>query len=374
MMRRRLGFGGFALLLVFALASAGPSVGAAQDTLPTRLSDEEFWRLSQQMSEASGYFRSDNLLSNELRYPEVIPDLVERVKDGGRVYLGVGPEQNFNYIAAMKPKMVFITDIRRGNLHLQLMYKALFELSADRNEFVSRLFTKPKQASVTPKTSVGDLMTAYWALESSPKEAYDRNLREIKDHLTKKPHTLPLSAEDLEGIETVYYWFYWFGPTLTYNSSSSNGFGSGRNMATYDDLMRAVDSDGIPRSYLATEESFQILRDLETRNLIVPVVGNFGGTKALRAVGQYIRDHGATVAAFYLSNVEQYLQQDGLWTAFCANVAAMPLTDSSTFIRSRNGGGGFGGGGGFMNYLGPMAAETAACRPASVGAAPVPAN
>ena len=138
--------------------------------------------------------------------------------------------------------------------------------------------------------------------------------------------------------------------------------------------MRAVDPAGIFRSFLATEESFQILQDLERRNLIVPVVGNFGGTKALRAVGQYVRDHGATVAAFYLSNVEQYLQQDGIWNAFCANVATMPLTDSSTFIRSRNGGGGFGGGGGFMNYLGPMAAETAACRPASVGAVPVPSN
>ena len=46
-----------------------------------------------------------------------------------RVYLGVGPEQNFTYIAALRPKMVFIVDVRRGNLHLHLMYKALFEMS-----------------------------------------------------------------------------------------------------------------------------------------------------------------------------------------------------------------------------------------------------
>ena len=86
----------------------------------------------------------------------------------GGVYLGVGPEQNFTYIAALKPKMVFITDIRRGNLHMQLMYKALFELSADRAEFVSRLFTKKRpggahRRSPRPRRSCN----AYWDVATS---------------------------------------------------------------------------------------------------------------------------------------------------------------------------------------------------------------
>jgi len=372
MLRRRLQLLGFAFVLAFVLASpAGLRVGAAADTLPSRLSDAELWRLSQQMSESDGYFRSDNLLSNELRYPEVIPDLIDRVKPGS-VYLGVGPEQNFNYIVAIKPKMVFITDVRRGNLQLQLMYKALFEMSADRNEFIARLFSKPKQAGLSASTPVGELMNAYWSLESSPTSDYNTNLQAIKDYLTKSPHTLPLTNDDLQGIEYVYYQFYWFGPTLSYNSSNSNGFGGGRNMATYDDLMRAVDIKGLARSYLATEESFKFLQDLHRRNMLVPIVGNFGGPKALRAVGQYVREHGSTVGAFYLSNVEQYLRQDGIWTAFCASVASMPLTETSTFIRSQNGGG-FGGGGGFTNILGPMAAETDGCRPAAPAAVPAAA-
>jgi hypothetical protein len=68
------------------------------------------------------------------------------------------------------------------------------------------------------------------------------------------------------------------------------------------------------RSYLSTEANFAVLKDLQSRNLVVPVVGNFGGPKAIRAIAQYLKSRGATVAAFYLSNVEQYLQQDGLWT------------------------------------------------------------
>src|SRR4029079_509820 len=111
---------------------------AAAATLPQKLSDHDFWQLTTDLSEPNGTFRSDNLLSNEVWLQYVIPDLLN-VSKPGRVYMGVGPEQNFTYIAALKPAMVFITDIRRGNLDLHLMYKALFEMSADRAEFLSRL-------------------------------------------------------------------------------------------------------------------------------------------------------------------------------------------------------------------------------------------
>ncbi len=120
-----------------------PVAGGSRYAARSRLTDEEFWQLSQDLSEPNGYFRSDNLLSNEFYYPEILPPLLRQAKTGG-VYLGVGPEQNFNYIVAIRPKMVFITDVRRGNLHTQLMYKALFEMSSDRADFFGRLFTKKR--------------------------------------------------------------------------------------------------------------------------------------------------------------------------------------------------------------------------------------
>jgi hypothetical protein len=120
--------------------------------------------------------------------------------------------------------------------------------------------------------------------------------------------------------------------------------------------MTATDGAGAARSYLATEAGFAWLKDLQTRNLVVPVVGDFAGPKALRSVGAWLKAHGATVTAFYLSNVEQYLLQDGRWNAFCANVSALPLNGSSTFIRSVSG-----AGRGFVNSLGAMAAETRGC-------------
>ena len=118
----------------------------APTALPERLTDDQFWAFIADASEPGGSFRSDNLLSNELQLQHVIPELVKTVQPG-RAYLGVGPEQNFTYIAALKPSIAFIVDIRRGNLNLHLLYKALFELSADRAAFVSRLFSKARPAA-----------------------------------------------------------------------------------------------------------------------------------------------------------------------------------------------------------------------------------
>jgi len=77
------------------------------------------------------------------------------------------------------------------------------------------------------------------------------------------------------------------------------------------------------------------VKDLQSRNLIVPIVGDFAGPKALRSVGAYLRQHGVVVRAFYTSNVEQYLfRSEAAPPAFYANVAALPIDKDSVFIRS----------------------------------------
>src|SRR5215471_8492132 len=331
-------------------------IARAAETLPAQLSDEEFWKLSVEASEPDGTFRSDNLLSNESYFQYVIPRLSETAT-GGRVYMGVGPEQNFTYIAALKPKMVFIIDIRRGNLDLQLMYKALFEMSKDRAEFVSRLFARKQPPGIGPKSSAQELFDAFSNVPSSD-EVYAENLKAFQDQLMKK-HGFPLSENDLGGVEWVYSNFRRFGPRINYGSSGRGGFGNG---VSYADLMTATDAQGVSRSFLASEENFNVLKSLEMKNLIVPVVGNFAGTKAIRSVGKYVKDKDAIVAAFYLSNVEQYLRQDGIWDDFCRNVAALPLDQSSTFIRSERGGR-FGLGSGLNSDLGNMSSEVKTCTP-----------
>src|SRR5229473_4814537 len=101
-----------------------------------------------------------------------------------------------------------------------------------------------------------------------------------------------------------------------------------------------------------------IVKDLDQKNLIVTLVGDFAGPKAILSVGKYLKEHNATVTAFYVSNVEQFLYGSGTWTTFCRNVATLPLDPMSTFIRSTRSGG-FGRGA--MTVLGSMKSETENC-------------
>jgi hypothetical protein len=237
------------------------------------------------------------------------------------------------------------------------MYKALFELSKNRAEFVSRLFSKKQPESIGPNSTVEEIFAAI-ANAPSPDDLYDENLNAIKTQLVKK-HGFALSDKDLDGIDWVYSNFRRFGARINYGSSGRSNFSNG---VTYADLMIATDEKGVSRSYLANEENFNVLKSLEAKNLIVPVVGNFAGPKAIRAVARYVKDKQGTVTAFYLSNVEQYLQQDGIWEDFCKNVAALPLDASSTFIRSVRGGR-FGNGSGLNSDLGNMSSEVKVCTP-----------
>lgn len=326
--------------------------------LPARLSDAEFWKLVADLSEPPGTFRSDNLLSNEVRLQYVIPDLLAVAKPG-RVYLGVGPEQNFTYVAALKPAMVFITDVRRGNLDLHLMYKALFELSADRADFVSRLFSRKRPDGLTTASSVREIFQAYAPVQ--PDETlFEQNFQAVTDHLTNT-RGFALEPEDVPGLRYIYEYFGRYGPDLTYWMSGGFGRGGGRTSPTYAELMLATDAAGTLRSYLASEENFQVLKTLHSKNLFVPVVGNFAGPKALRAVGAWLKERNAMVMAFYLSNVEQYLNMDGIWMDFCLNARALPIDESSQFIRSYRGANRGFGGASLDQGLQPMVADLQLC-------------
>src|SRR5687767_7973542 len=124
-----------------AIAFAGGCVRERVPRIPERLDDSTFWSMVNELSEPGGYFHSDNFVSNELGFQYVIPEMLSDVGTGG-VYVGVGPDQNFTYVSAMRPRIAFIVDIRRQNMLQHMMYKALIEMSSDRAEFLGRLFSR----------------------------------------------------------------------------------------------------------------------------------------------------------------------------------------------------------------------------------------
>lgn len=239
----------------------------------------------------------------------------------------MGPEQNFSYIARLRPDMAFIVDIRRENRSLHLLYKALFELSEDRVDFVSRLFSRPRPAGLDGSADVDTLFRAYNAAPPS-REQYGRTAALVREYLVAA-RGFPLEQSDLDWIDGALKAFHAAGPEIHF-------WGSREVQALrppYWQLMSARDVTGEPRSFLASDDAFRFVKALHTRNLIVPIVGDFAGSRALHHVGGYVRARRGLVTAFYGSNVGVYLTKDGM-RAFCRNLGALPASRNAWFIDS----------------------------------------
>src|SRR5262249_30858160 len=124
------------------------------------------------------------------------------------------------------------------------------------------------------------------------------NVRAVLDRLTMV-HGFPLTDSDRAAIGTMMTTFRQAGPYALR--------GTGDRNRTYAELMAATDLDGTRQSYLASEANFQWVQAFEKQNLLVPLVGDFAGDKAVTSVGRYLRERGAVVNVFYVSNVERYL-------------------------------------------------------------------
>lgn len=316
----------------------------AAPALPSTLSDRDYWTLIEAFSEPAGAFPSDNLVSNESHTAQMIGGIDPSSRGG--IYVGVGPEQNFSYIARLQPQVAFIVDIRRENLDLQLLYKALFELAGDRADFVSRLFSRPRPPGLREEADADELFSAYdrvsadAGLFAATRDDVERRLVQL--------HGFPLAAADLRWIEHALSAFRDDGPDINYwrTSSSSNEStwtaGVRARVFSYTGLMTTKDDEGHPASYLSSVSRFLAVKNLEARNLIVPIVGDFAGSTALRSVARYAREHDAPIAAFYGSNVPDLLTQHQI-AMFCANLSAMPISAASLYLGGDGDGTGFTG-------------------------------
>ena len=301
--------------------------------LPSKLTPAEFAKLSRELSEEGGYFRSDNFTSNETSYLHIVDKLKELAAPGG-AYLGVGPEQNYTYIAKLRPQIVFLLDIRRQAVIQHLMYKAVFHLSPTRAEFLARLLSKPLPKDKLPASDIGlnELLTLIEKLPASD-EAYAANLALVRKTI-QEDFQFPLTEGDQKSLDYVYKSFRTDGLAIAYRVEGSWG---GSMFPSLGEILAGTDLKGRQGNFLASVTDYEFMRGMHEKNLIIPVVGDFGGPKAIGAIGEYLRQHGTTVTAFYLSNVEQYLFGDDKFGIFANNVRKLPLTEKSLFIRAITG-------------------------------------
>ena len=323
-----------------APAFAQPAARAPQP--PEALPAAEFARLIRELSEEGGFFPSDNFTSNESSYLTVV-DKLRRLGANGGAYIGVGPEQNFTYIAKIRPRIAFIVDIRRQAIIQHLMYKAIFHLAPTRAQFLSLLLSRPlpKQKAPAPNATINDLLT-FFSGAAADEKAFADNLAAIKKAI-QEDFQFTLSETDQSSLEYVYKSFRSDGLEIGFRLGGRFGGGSGNGgfrgggfdpFPNLKQLIEQTDLNGKQGNFLANAEDYDFVRGLHRKNLIIPVVGDFSGKKALAAVGDYLRKNGFTVTAFYTSNVEMVLFQNGIFEGFANNVKKLPVNDRSLFIRA----------------------------------------
>ena len=325
----------YLLLLVWLLSATAcvdprntGSLATRADSAADAVTDSAFGDLVERLSEPGGYFDTDNLISNETSYLHVMGKLQEMEVSGG-AYIGVGPDQNFSYIAQVRPSIAFIIDIRRDNLLQQLMFKSLFELSGSRIEYLCLLFARP----VPSNAAAWGERTIQELVDYIDNIAVSTNALEIADRVAYRAESfgIPLSELAIETIRDFHLAFVREGMGLRFRS---HGRMPRPYYPTYRQLLLETDLAGNKVSYLAGEERFQVLRSLQTRNRLIPVVGDLGGDHALAAIGDLIAEQGEFVSAFYTSNVEFYLMRGAAFARYVANLQRLPIEPNSVIIRS----------------------------------------
>jgi hypothetical protein len=236
----------------------------------------------------------------------------------------------------VRPSVAFIIDIRRDNLLQHLMFKALFARARNRAEYLALLTGRPVPADVgrwggRTIDAIADYMDSTAATPASTREAREVVAQGVR------ASGVPVSDAEMEVVGRIHAEFVQHGLGLQYTSRGRVGR---PNYPTYRRLLLERDLDGAQQGYLASEERFQFLKQLEARDLVIPVVGNLAGDHALAAIGREIAARGERLSAFYTSNVEQYLirDRDSTFARFARTVAGLPRDSRSVIIRSFFGG------------------------------------
>lgn len=324
----------FAALGLLAVSGAGLARGVATRGIQviTIRDDTTFAGTVARLSEAPGYFDSDNLISNETSYLHAVSHLRSGHVSGG-AYIGVGPDQSFSYIAAIRPAVAFMIDIRRDNLLTHLMFKALFQRSRNRLEYLGRWTGRlvPQDVGRWDGASIDAIL---FTVDSLPVDSTGAETDSIIAAV--RQYGVPLQVTDTATIRRFHAEFIRHGLDLRFTST-------GRAPRYYYPTLRQLilerDLEGNRAGYLATEAAWRVVRDLEARDRIIPVVGDLAGSTAFPAIGREISARGERVSALYVSNVEMYLWRDGSFRAFATNAARLPRDSRSVIIRSFFGGG-----------------------------------
>jgi hypothetical protein len=303
---------------------APPAIAALAGKPPARPLHE----LIDQLSERDRYYFSDNYVSNETSLLQVAP-LIERLTPGG-AYLGVGPEQNFSYIALVRPEVAFIVDIRRRNMLLHLLYKSIFEEATTRSHFLTLLVGRPHAAKGDPGAAATIAQVIAHAEAQPPdRELWRASHARLVERITGN-YRVPLTVADKVALREAHQAFFDDQLDIQFELHMKT---RPRYPKLRDQLAMQA-PDGRALGFLASEDAFRFVQRMQAEHRVIPLVGDFAGNKALPGVANYLRENKIRLSVFYVSNVEEFLFEDKVWPKWIDNVLALPADDQSLFVRT----------------------------------------
>ncbi len=212
--------------------------------------------------------------SNETRH-----DLYfDFIANKGGAYVGVGSDQNFTMMAALRAEYAFLMDIDYRVVDLHRMYEVLVE------------------ANETPRA----LVDAWHAKNAVSTRA---RLDEAFAGLDEKARARLL-----------------------------RGFATARE-TVYRHLERVIarNRDGQPSTWLSDPEHYAHIRAMYQTDRVRMMPGNLAGDVSLRTVATACKALGVPVHALYMSNAEEYFKYI---PAFVTSIEGLPTDSSSVVLRT----------------------------------------
>jgi hypothetical protein len=295
--------------------------------------DEAVGPLIARLSENAGNFPSENYVTNETSLLHVA-DVLRGPTLRGRAYVGVGPEQNYTYLAMLEPRVAYIIDIRRGNLLEHMLFRGCFEAGETRAEFLGALLARrprsvlPTETDASPSASRAGFAPIEAAFRGVPADTALRDEGVARTKALLDRLAVARTLGDDKALARIHDAFAKHGLAIAYTMLNVE-----RKYPTLGENFSARDSAGEAASFLGSEEIYARVRRLVLENRVLPVVGDFGGTHALRAIAEDIRARDLTLGVFYTSNVEQYLFEQRSYGAFVTSVQSMPHDAESRLVR-----------------------------------------
>lgn len=295
------------------------------------LSDEQFGRWVEQCSERSHDFISDNWVSNETAYADQF-DFLRRTVSSNSVFIGVGPEQNFSYLAAVGFRYAFIVDIRRGNLLQHLYYKVLFEECPTPQQWLAALCSRPYDPG-WQRQPYAEWLDGVGRAQADPAQAavflerFRRRLAQLN---------FATRESDWKFLARLQHEFAAKGLDVRFEYRLPKA--GEPTFPSFREVLSARDPAGQYGCFLADAAAYGRVRRMQQENRIIPVVGDFGGRKTFGEISNLLRRHNLKVGLFYASNVEFYLMPRQFPGAkmenFVWNLECLPTNAATLLLRT----------------------------------------